>query len=1051
MTLPSPGYRFLSRWAAPAVLLLLSALGAALPAAATTYYVDALSGKDTWAGTTGAPSGAPVNNGPWQTLARVAQAAFAPGDSVVLRCAQTWRETLALPATGAPTAPITLGHYSPATCDSNPVIDASQLVPDYAWRLQSGNVYQVKLPVDLHRNSGATAGFTSWSSAANHQLVADPACATSTSVCVSLTGGSTATIAISGTFAVEAGNRLNIEYRVRVPAGVTLSVIPRRGAVPFDAIGTTRTVVGNGGWQTLSYSSLFTTSTTLARIDFQLSPSAGKVDITDLRVSYPIASPTQVLSNSVPLPVAHHPNRGFLTALPSRIFASIAADADRTTFNNRTVSTYLSPGVDFQLPNGAVLTPGLGIVTRTNGWMMNEMKIASVQNGIITFDQPTTFPLDKNWGFYVTGARWMLDSPGEWHFDPNTSLLSVWMPDGQAPGSRVQLTTAEASLDLKGASYVTVAGIDVRGSSIGVRVRDGTNLVYSDSKIANNDQYAVDAVGCKFCEIRNNTISYSGRDAISATTMSGETTTDLRVMGNRITNSGTTGPTLSASDLPIRSFGAIRAGANAVVENNTVTNAGYIGILASRHSRIYGNRIENSCLLLDDCAGIYTMGADNSSVVDHNTVINVVGNLDGMPSYMSTLTSGIYLDDLTSYVQATNNTLVAADNGVHLHNASNNTVTGNILYGNRRYQIWAQEGSNRVRASGDVYGNAVAFNQFFPSVPLHPIQQETVFSSVNNFAVYSGNRYSTLLLKTIANEQWANGGAARDFPQWKTVRNQDLTGTEVSSIGYANFSVTGANILPNGNLSNGKTGWTFWNAIAPVGRTTLEACPQGSCIRYDAGSTVSLLSTPNFSTVKDRWYRVKFDARTSTDNQPFSVTVRRGGGGANAYEGLAAGSQSLVGQTVWQRYSFAFKAAKTVNAHDPITLDLGARMDFERIMPGTSITIGNIEALPLSPIETSLKTRILVNSTAQPLNIACPDQASDPALCTQFVKFSDSLPIAWPQLVPGYSSQVIFSRDSTLIDDDSDGVPNYQDQCPNTAAEAASNALGCSFAQSPTG
>ena len=61
MMMPLPGYSFLPRWGPSLVLLLLSGLGATLPAAATTYYVDALSGKDTWAGTTGAPSGAPLH------------------------------------------------------------------------------------------------------------------------------------------------------------------------------------------------------------------------------------------------------------------------------------------------------------------------------------------------------------------------------------------------------------------------------------------------------------------------------------------------------------------------------------------------------------------------------------------------------------------------------------------------------------------------------------------------------------------------------------------------------------------------------------------------------------------------------------------------------------------------------------------------------------------------------------------------------------------------------------------------------------------------------
>ena len=222
-------------------------------------------------------------------------------------------------------------------------------------------------------------------------------------------------------------------------------------------------------------------------------------------------------------------------------------------------------------------------------------------------------------------------------------------------------------------------------------------------------------------------------------------------------------------------------------------------------------------------------------------------------------------------------------------------------------------------------------------------------------------------------------------------------------------------------------------------------------MHYVAGASPGLISTPNFGTVQDRWYRVSFDAKTAAANQAVSITVRRGGGGSNGYEGLASGSQAFAGTTSWARYSFVFKATKTINAADPVTGDLGARIDFDRNMPGTAVSIGNVEMLPLSAIETSLKTRVLVNSTNVPLAVACPDQATDAALCTQFAKFSDGVPVGWPYTLPARSSEVIFSRDSTLLDSDGDGVPTFQDQCAGTIVGAYSNGRGCSFAQSPAG
>ena len=216
--------------------LLLVAACFPLVAHATTYYVDAIYGNDGWSGTANVPTGAPSNNGPWRTLARVQSTALAPGDNIRLRCDQTWRESFALTATGTAAAPILIAKYAPGSCTKNPGINAEQPIPDYAWTRQSGNVYQVRYPVNLLRTAGSTAGFTAWSDTADHTLLVDASCASATSACITLTSRASQTLAISGNFAVEAGNRLNIEFRVRAPLGVSVSVSPASQVMLGDPV-----------------------------------------------------------------------------------------------------------------------------------------------------------------------------------------------------------------------------------------------------------------------------------------------------------------------------------------------------------------------------------------------------------------------------------------------------------------------------------------------------------------------------------------------------------------------------------------------------------------------------------------------------------------------------------------------------------------------------------------------------------------------------------------------------------------------------------------------
>ena len=1019
--------------------------------AANIYFLDATGGNDAWAGTAPAYTASPTANGPWQTLNRLNGVSLQPGDTVLLKCGETWQEPLVLAAMGNQVSPIRISSYSASTCISKPVISGTQLVPDHTWVHQSGNIFQTRLPANLIKSSGGIHSYQSWSASGNHSLALDASCSSVASNCVRLTSGSTNSIAISGNFPTTAGAQLSIEYRVKIQSGVTVKVVPRRGGPSYETVGKVQLITGTGDWQSYSYRSVFTKTISNARVDFELAPGGKTLSITDLNVSNPSGAPRQLFSTAGPFAPAHHPNRGFKTTNPNAIFASIAEDSDRVPQGSNIVSTYLTRGADFVLPPGADVMSGNFIFIRTNNWMMDELKVSRTAGNRIYFDRPSSYPLERHWGFYVTGSRWMLDSPGEWFFDPLTSLLYVWMPDSAAPGPRVSFTYRDVGLDVSGSSFVTIEGLDIRGFEKGIKMRSAIVVQILNSSVSNSGEFGIDAVGCQNCEIRGNTLANSMRDGLSATDPNGSAASGLRVLNNAISNSGIRGPSLTASDLPIRSFGAVRAGRQAVVTNNTIVNNGYIGILAGSGSTISGNHVENSCLVLNDCSAIYASGLNNASQISENTVSNVLGNVDGMPTHMTTLTNGVYLDELASGVRLSGNTLIGADNGLHIHDSFNNVISSNTFFGNRRYQIWAQETNNRQRAQGDLYGNQITGNRFFSAVPLNAVQHESIFTSTHSFATYQGNRYSTLLHPAVVDERWSNGGAVFDFGLWKATRAQDLAGTEVSSIGYSLFRVTGENQIPNGNITNGKTGWTAWNATAPFGQMTLESCPQGTCLRYFAGATQSLLTSPNFSVAQNQWYRVTFDARTADNAQPISVTVRRGGGGTNGYESLTAGSQTFAGSTSWQRLSFAFKATKTVNAVDPVTLDLGGRIDFDRIQPGKSMTIANVELRPLASIETTLKTRILLNAAGSTKVISCPDQSTDPILCTQFVKFSDGLGISWPHSLPPYNSEIIYSRDSSLTDTDGDGVPTFQDQCPSTPTGQMTNARGCSFAQSPQG
>src|SRR5262249_47660098 len=115
-----------------------------------TYYVDSTAGSDAYTGTQASPSG---GNGPWLSLGRVGATSLVPGDTVLLKCGGTWRESLVVSGSGTAANLIRIGSY-PSVCPSgtNPVIDGSVAVPADSWQLYSGRIYRTTLPISLILN-----------------------------------------------------------------------------------------------------------------------------------------------------------------------------------------------------------------------------------------------------------------------------------------------------------------------------------------------------------------------------------------------------------------------------------------------------------------------------------------------------------------------------------------------------------------------------------------------------------------------------------------------------------------------------------------------------------------------------------------------------------------------------------------------------------------------------------------------------------------------------------------------------------------------------------
>ncbi len=1023
-----------------------------------TFHVDSRAGSDSNDGSASTRGSAGV--GPWLTLGKLRGVAFVPGDTVLLNCGAVWNEVLELPTSGTQAAPITVRSH-PATCPTGvamPRIDGFVRVPNPAWTRHAANVYKVGLPLQLLAHSTFETGVGAWrwtSTAGNAVLSAPAACGADGSPCLQLVSGSNTagkSLAYSATFPVDAGAAYTIRFAMKAPAGVNVRVFVRRGAAPWEVVGTVVSHTGTGAWQQASASFQGVSQLDNARVDIDVPGGSHLVQIDNLHVERAIAAPFAATLGTTTLRTSHHPNRGHEATTPTSLYARAAADADSvTTAGGGRGSTYVPLGTDLRLPAGVSLRNGTRIRIRTNAWIIDERRVTSVSGGRISIDTPTSYPLRSGWGYYLVNEAWMLDSPDEWFHDAAAASVLVRTSTDFAPAAPLALTSLATCVNVASRQYVAIEGLELRGCGIGVKATSSVGVTLSRMRIGDIATDAVLAGGSRALKLSNNIIERAGTHAVLGREDGLSIATDMRVESNTIVDTAVVRSGGVVVSLPVQSLGAVLPGERALVSANTVSGSGYLGIRTNGTSTISANRVDNACLVLDDCGGIYVFGNSQGTRIEGNFVQDVPGGMDGKPAGTTSQAQGVFLDDHAHGVTVTRNVVSGAEAGIFLHNAYDNVISSNVLYGNRKHQLWSLEDARVVHPDGDLYNNTVTDNLMFSTGGGAAVGHDSVILRTTRFGNYDRNRYSALIASRIVSEAWPTGSNSFDFAAWQqaratdgSLRNQDRSGSVVNAVGYANVRVLGNNIVP-ASVSAGP-GWTPWNDTAPLAVASVSDCGAAPCVQVTAGASTSLVATPPFSTTAEAWYRVSFDLAANVANMPVSVMVRRGGGGTNGYESLMGSAEMVNATTTLRRYSFLFKATKSIRAADPATGDIGARLYFDRLLPASRLSLRNVEIVQVTAADAALVTHLVSNPGAA-AQFACPATGANAARCNQFVDFATGTPVAWPVLIPAGGAIVVYSRDATLVDTDGDGISDSQDACPGTPAGSVTNARGCGITQ----
>ena len=336
---------------------------------------------------------------------------------------------------------------------------------------------------------------------------------------------------------------------------------------------------------------------------------------------------------------------------------------------------------------------GSEVAIRLNRWDIRKQSVTAHSGGVISFVSNVEIPR-INYGYFFQRDARTLDRDGEWWHNEKGSKLRMYFGNNNPGLYNIQIATIDTLFKIEYRNSQTVSDLTFYGSGKrAIWTHGGIGITIKNCDVTNNGAEAITCLFSLNVTVDNCTTTNSLGSGIRILN-NDNTVSNVLVKNCTTTNNAYIAGMETSGDHNSGAGIACEKGDGITIQNNTITNSGYIGISWQGDNVIIRNNFINTfCTLRDDGGAIYTVENAGSNLptrtnrkIIGNIMINGRGNNNGTNNPKGNSARGLYFDLGTRSVLADSNTVAnVVGGGFHGNNNASLTITNNVFFSTNGY------------------------------------------------------------------------------------------------------------------------------------------------------------------------------------------------------------------------------------------------------------------------------------------------------------------------------------------------------------------------------